>query len=229
MGSGAWRGLGPCGWMWGAGGMGAGMCALGGGAGGRRALLAARCIIRIVTLLPPTYPPTYTHALPVQSMARKLRIFEGERHDYEGHPALMPFQMPPRKLREKGQLFELPEGFEPFNPQVGAGLTWWPRDGKLLRFGIGIEECIPKPHLQGVCRTRHPAPAPPTHPLLAHPRPNPTHRCTTRSMGTAWARAGSSSRQRRRAVQRSSSLRTARRLGCWGTLASSPGLPPRVT
>lgn len=51
-------------------------------------------------------------------MARKLRIFHGERHDFEGHPSLLPFQMPPRKLREKGELFELPPGFEPLNPQA---------------------------------------------------------------------------------------------------------------
>lgn len=51
-------------------------------------------------------------------MARKLRIFPGERHDFEGHAALLPFTMPPRKLRVKGKLFELPAGFEPFNPQA---------------------------------------------------------------------------------------------------------------
>lgn len=55
---------------------------------------------------------------PWQSMARKLRIFPGERHEFEGHPALLPFQMPPRKLREKGELFEMPPGFEPLNPQA---------------------------------------------------------------------------------------------------------------
>ena len=51
-------------------------------------------------------------------MARKLRIFAGERHTFEGHPGLVPFDMPPRKLREKGELFELPPGFEPFNPEA---------------------------------------------------------------------------------------------------------------
>jgi hypothetical protein len=51
-------------------------------------------------------------------MARKLRIYAGERHDFEQHPDLVPFQMPPRKLREKGDLFELPPGFEAFNPQA---------------------------------------------------------------------------------------------------------------
>ncbi len=51
-------------------------------------------------------------------MARKLRIYTGERHDFEGHPQLQAFTMPPRKLRVKGELFELPPGFEPFNPQA---------------------------------------------------------------------------------------------------------------
>lgn len=51
-------------------------------------------------------------------MARKLRIYTGERHDFEGHPQLQTFTMPPRKLRVKGELFELPPGFEPFNPQA---------------------------------------------------------------------------------------------------------------
>lgn len=53
-----------------------------------------------------------------RSMARKLRIYTGERHDFEGHPQLQTFTMPPRKLRVKGELFELPPGFEPFNPQA---------------------------------------------------------------------------------------------------------------
>jgi large subunit ribosomal protein L13 len=51
-----------------------------------------------------------------RAMARKLRIYPGEQHDFEGHPQLVPFEMPPRKLRDKGQVFEAPEGFEPFNP-----------------------------------------------------------------------------------------------------------------
>lgn len=53
-----------------------------------------------------------------RSMARKLRIFPGERHAFEDHPALTLFEMPPRKLRVKGELFDLPQGFEPFNPQA---------------------------------------------------------------------------------------------------------------
>lgn len=51
-------------------------------------------------------------------MARKLRIFLGEEHPFEGHPALLKFDMPPRKLREKGDMLELPEGWEPLNPEA---------------------------------------------------------------------------------------------------------------
>ena len=51
-------------------------------------------------------------------MARKLRIYPGPRHDFEGRPDLLPFTPPPRKLRAKGELFELPPGFEPFNPSA---------------------------------------------------------------------------------------------------------------
>eukprot|EP00889_Picochlorum_renovo_P000371 jgi/Picre1/27401/NNA_000368.t1 len=53
-----------------------------------------------------------------RSMARKLRIFPGEDHDFVGHPALVVHQMPPRTLRDKGDVFVAPEGFEPFNPEV---------------------------------------------------------------------------------------------------------------
>ena len=31
-------------------------------------------------------------------MARKLRIFPGEQHDFEGQPDLVPLELPPRKL-----------------------------------------------------------------------------------------------------------------------------------
>ncbi len=51
-------------------------------------------------------------------MTRKLRIFLDEQHPFEDHPALLKFDMPPRKLREKGDLLELPEGFEPLNPEA---------------------------------------------------------------------------------------------------------------
>jgi hypothetical protein len=53
-----------------------------------------------------------------QAMARKLRIFAGERHEFEGHPELTPLELEPRKLRSRGPLFELPPGFEPFNPEA---------------------------------------------------------------------------------------------------------------
>ena len=51
-------------------------------------------------------------------MARKLRIFAGERHAFEAHPDLVPWQAPPRKLRQKGMPFDIPEGYEPFNPEA---------------------------------------------------------------------------------------------------------------
>ena len=54
----------------------------------------------------------------LQSMARKLRIFLDERHPFEDHPSLVEFEMPPRKLRVKGDLLVLPPGFEPLNPEA---------------------------------------------------------------------------------------------------------------
>ena len=53
-----------------------------------------------------------------QSMARKLRISPGESHPFEGNPDLVPFEMPPRKLRQKGDILLLPPGFEPLNPDA---------------------------------------------------------------------------------------------------------------
>jgi len=53
-----------------------------------------------------------------RSMAKKLRIFPGPQHDFEGHPDLMTHTMPSRNLRDKGAVFEAPEGFQPFNPDV---------------------------------------------------------------------------------------------------------------
>ena len=95
----------------------------------------------------PTLLLTHLPASPVQSMARKLRIFPGGRHDFEGHPQLLPFTMPPRKLRVKGQLFELPDGFEPFNPQVGR-----PGTG---RGGPGSQHCAPTPNTADALMSRH--------------------------------------------------------------------------
>lgn len=73
-------------------------------------------------------------------MARKLRIFLGEEHSFEGHPDLLPFEMPPRKLREKGDLLVLPPGFEPLNPEgyakkYGHRLARLAAEGKLPAAG----------------------------------------------------------------------------------------------
>jgi len=50
-----------------------------------------------------------------QERARKLRIFPDEEHPFVGDPRLVAWEMPPRKLRVKEGLFEVPEGFEPLN------------------------------------------------------------------------------------------------------------------
>ncbi|KAK9837291.1 hypothetical protein WJX81_003791 [Elliptochloris bilobata] len=47
--------------------------------------------------------------------ARKLRIFPDEEHPFVGDPRLVPWEAPPRKLRVKEGLFEVPQGFEPLN------------------------------------------------------------------------------------------------------------------
>lgn len=64
-----------------------------------------------------------------RSMARKLRIYPGPDHEFEGVEGaeVVPFEMPPRKLRIKGSLLELPPGFEPFNPEA-----YWKRYGHRL-------------------------------------------------------------------------------------------------
>ena len=61
---------------------------------------------------------TCTHGGPAQSMMRKLRIFPAGEHPFADEPNLVPFEMPPRNLRHKGQLFVLPEGWEPLNPEA---------------------------------------------------------------------------------------------------------------
>lgn len=53
-----------------------------------------------------------------RAMARKLRIYAGPDHEFVDHPALVVHEMPPRKIRDKGDVFVAPEGFEPFNPDV---------------------------------------------------------------------------------------------------------------
>ena len=63
-----------------------------------------------------------------RSMARKLRIYPGPQHEFEGTGVeIVDFEMRPRKLREKGGVLRLPEGFEPFNPQA-----YWKRYGHRL-------------------------------------------------------------------------------------------------
>lgn len=54
----------------------------------------------------------------LQAMARKLRIYADNEHPYTDRPDVVKFEMPPRNLRNKGVLLELPEGFEPFNPEA---------------------------------------------------------------------------------------------------------------
>jgi len=59
-----------------------------------------------------------------RAMARKLRIFSGPDHDFVGEPGLVDFKIPARKLREKGSVLVLPDGFEPLNPEM-----YWKRFG----------------------------------------------------------------------------------------------------
>lgn len=59
-----------------------------------------------------------------RAMARKLRVFPGPDHEFQEEPGLVDFEMPPRKLREKGELLVLPEGYEPMNEEA-----YWKRFG----------------------------------------------------------------------------------------------------
>lgn len=54
-----------------------------------------------------------------EARMRKLRIFPGPQHPFAG-VELMPWEMPPRKLQEKGLGWLIPQGFEPVNPQAYA-------------------------------------------------------------------------------------------------------------
>eukprot|EP00884_Botryococcus_braunii_P021047 jgi/Botrbrau1/7626/Bobra.0159s0074.1 len=47
--------------------------------------------------------------------ARKLRLFPDEDNPFEKDPRVVPWEPPPRKLRIKERLFELPAGFDPMN------------------------------------------------------------------------------------------------------------------
>ena len=55
-----------------------------------------------------------------REMARRLRIFAGPAHPFAGHPGAAPLELPPRKLREKGPMMEIPAGYEPLNPEAHA-------------------------------------------------------------------------------------------------------------
>ncbi len=50
---------------------------------------------------------------------RKLRIFPGSSHAFEGFD-LVPFHMPPRQLEDKQLGWSMPQGFEPMNPEAYA-------------------------------------------------------------------------------------------------------------
>lgn len=132
-------------------------------------------------------------------MARKLRIYTGERHDFEGHPQLQAFTMPPRKLRIKGELFELPPGFEPFNPQAYYVSAGW--RGKVAVVQVGpVEACREGPRLPCYLRFRQRClsacmPTLPTAlPLLAgQVRPPPGQHGGAAAGAAARRRGGSSS------------------------------------
>ena len=50
----------------------------------------------------------------VQNRMCKLLLYPDEQHELDA-ASLVPWEMPPRKLRRKEGLFELPEGFVPMN------------------------------------------------------------------------------------------------------------------
>lgn len=53
-----------------------------------------------------------------KSRDRKLRIYPDAEHPFQEHARLVPWQPPPRALRVKRPLWDLPEGFEPLNPEA---------------------------------------------------------------------------------------------------------------
>ena len=60
----------------------------------------------------------------IQDRARKLRIFPGEEHPFKEHPQLVRWEMPPRKLRADKEYYEIPEDFEPMNPEAYRKRFW---------------------------------------------------------------------------------------------------------
>ena len=136
-------------------------------------------------------------------MMRKLRIFPGEQHPFADDPNLVPFEMPPRQLRNKGPLFVLPEGWEPMNSEVRQGLH-------------GPPSCAYKPLWHHAIPTQLPA----VHSRGADPTYVPTTCCprrpTTASTATGWQPCSLSSwqhcakqRRRRRRRRRQTRHKTA--------------------
>ena len=60
----------------------------------------------------------------LQARARKLRIFPDEGHPFEKHPQLVAWEMPPRKLRANKEFYDLPEEYEPMNPEAYRKRFW---------------------------------------------------------------------------------------------------------
>ena len=60
-------------------------------------------------------PYTSKHIL-LQARMRKLRVFQDTHHPFQDDPRLVPWTMPPRRLRVKESVFNVPEGFAPLNP-----------------------------------------------------------------------------------------------------------------
>ena len=54
----------------------------------------------------------------MQARALKLRIYDDEEHPFKNDPRVVRFEMPPRKIRTTEALFELPDGFQPMNPDA---------------------------------------------------------------------------------------------------------------
>lgn len=60
----------------------------------------------------------------MQARARKLRIFRSEAHPFVKHPQLAEWEMPERRLRANKDFYDLPEGFEPMNPEAYRKRFW---------------------------------------------------------------------------------------------------------
>jgi large subunit ribosomal protein L13 len=76
-----------------------------------------------------------------QARDRKLRIFPDADHPFKDHPRLVPWDPPPRALRRKRPLWELPEGYVPFNPEVCMPACRWPYGGGFHRHVEGRWTC----------------------------------------------------------------------------------------